>query len=118
MKKIMIALIYIVSSLLLLTLIFTLTNYFNVMSDKTMSIFKIIIPTISLFIGGIYLGLNTKFKGFCNGLKLGLIFIGIMILLNIIFISSFEFKNILYYLILLVTTSLGSMIGINIKKSD
>ncbi len=118
MKKIMVALIYIVSSLLLLTLIFTLTNYFNIISDKTMSILKIIIPTISLFIGGIYLGMNTKLKGFCNGLKLGLVFISIMIILNIIFISNFEFKNILYYLILLITTSLGSMIGINIKKSD
>ena len=118
MKKMLISLIYIVSIILLLTLIFTLTNYFNIISDKTLSIIKIIIPTISLFIGGIYLGLNTKLKGFCNGLKLGLIFIGIMIILNIIFISSFEFRNILYYLILLITTSLGSMIGINIKKSD
>ena len=118
MKKIAISLIYIVSILLLLTLLFTLINYFNIISDRTMSLFKIIIPIVSLFIGGIYLGLNTKLKGFCNGLKLGLIFIGIMIVLNIIFISNFEFKNILYYLILLITTSLGSMIGINIKKSD
>ena len=118
MKKLAISLIYIVSSILVLTLLFTLINYFNVINDKTMSIFKIIIPIISLFIGGIYLGLNTKFKGFCNGLKLGLVFIFIMILLNIIFISSFEFKNILYYLILLITTTLGSMIGINIKKSN
>ncbi len=118
MKKLAISLIYIVSSILVLTLLFTLINYFNVINDKTMSIFKIIIPIISLFIGGIYLGLNTKFKGFCNGLKLGLVFIFIMIILNIIFISNFEFKNILYYLILLITTTLGSMIGINIKKSN
>ena len=118
MKKLAISLIYIVSSILVLTLLFTLINYFNVINDKTMSIFKIIIPIISLFIGGIYLGLNTKFKGFCNGLKLGLVFIFIMIILNIIFISNFELKNILYYLILLITTTLGSMIGINIKKSN
>lgn len=118
MKKFGIALIYIISILLIFTLITTLFNYFNIMSDKTMSILKIIIPIISLFIGGIYLGMNTRLKGFCNGLKLGLIFIGIMILLNILFISSFEFKNILYYLILLITTSLGSMIGINVKKND
>ena len=90
MKKTGVALIYIISILLILTLITTLFNYFNIMSDKTISIFKIIIPIISLFIGGIYLGLNTKLKGFCNGLKLGLIFIGILIVLNIIFISSFE----------------------------
>ena len=118
MKKLAISLIYIVSSILVLTFLFTLINYFNVINDKTMSIFKIIIPIISLFIGGIYLGLNTKFKGFCNGLKLGLVFIFIMIILNIVFISNFEFKNILYYLILLITTTLGSMIGINIKKSN
>ena len=118
MKKFGISLIYIVSILLILALIITIFNYFNIMSDKTIAIFKIIIPIISLFIGGIYLGMNTKLKGFCNGLKLGLIFIGILIILNIIFISDFEFKNILYYLILLITTSLGSMIGINIKKSN
>lgn len=117
MKKILYSLVYIISVLLILLFLFTITNYFNILSDKTMSIMKIIIPIISLFIGGIYLGMNTKFKGFYNGIKLGLIFIFIMIILNIIFISSFEFKNILYYLILLITTSLGSMIGINIKKS-
>ena len=116
MKKLSIAFIYIVSSILILTLLFTLFNYFSVINNN--SIFKILIPLISFFIGGIYIGVNTKSKAFIQGIKLGLIFIGVMIILNIIFISNFEFKNILYYLILLITISLGSMIGINIKKSN
>ena len=116
MKKIGIALLYIVSSILVFTLIFTFFNYFSVLKDS--AILKILIPIISLFIGGIYLGINTSSKAFLRGIKLGLIFIGILIILNIIFISDFKIKNILYYLILLITTSLGSMIGINIKKSN
>ena len=115
MKKLGISFIYIITTLLVLTLIFTLFNYF---SFKDLSIIKMFIPVVSLFIGGIYLGLNTRFKGFCNGLKLGILFVLFMIILNIIFISEFEIKNILYYLILLISTSLGSMIGINLKKSN
>lgn len=115
MKQILISFIYIVSFVLLFTLLLTLFNYFNII-DNT-SIFKIIIPILSILIGSIYLGMHTKNSGFTKGLELGILVIIFIIIYSTI-TSKIEFKNILYYFILIITSSLGSAIGINIKKSN
>ena len=115
MKKLGISLIYIITILLVLTLILTIFNYFNIISNT--SIFKILIPIISTFIGGLIIGIKSNKRGFKEGLKLGSIFIFILLVLDIV-LFKFQFKSIIYYLILITTTSLGSMIGINIKKSN
>ena len=90
-------------------------NYFNIISNA--SIFKILIPIISTFVGGFIIGIKSNKKGFIEGLKLGSIFVLTLLILSVI-LHQFKFKSILYYLILITTTSLGSMIGINIKKSN
>lgn len=115
MKKLCISLIYIITILLVLTLILTLFNYFNIINNT--SIFKILIPIISTFIGGLVIGVKSNKKGFIEGIKLGIIFVLMLLILNIV-LSKFSLKSLLYYLILITTTSLGSMIGINIKKSN
>lgn len=115
MKKLGISLIYIITTILILTFLLTLFNYFNIINNT--SILKISIPIISTFIGGLIIGIKTNKKGFIEGLKLGSIFILILLVLNIV-VFQFKFKSLLYYLILITTTSLGSMIGINIKKSN
>ena len=115
MKRIFISLIYIVSILLFLTLILTIFNYFSIINNT--SIFKILMPIISTFMGGLIIGIKSNKKGFIEGLKLGSIFILILLILNII-LFHFKFKSLLYYLILIITTTLGSMMGINIKKSN
>lgn len=119
LKKLGMSFLFIISSILILTFLITIFNYFDIMSDKATSIFKIIIPVISLFIGGFYIGKNSFKKGFLEGLKLGLIFSVILIIFNYLGLdNSFKLKYILYYLILLISSTLGSMIGINIKKNS
>ncbi len=116
-KKIGFSLLYIVISILALTFIFTILNYFSIISDKLISIFKMFIPIISLFIGGLYLGKNSKGKIFFEGLKLGLIFSILIILINLIILSSpFKIKFTLLYLILIFSSILGSLFGFNKKK--
>lgn len=103
-------------SILSLTLLLTILNYSSFISNSIMSIFEILIPIISILIGSIYLGKRTEKKGYIEGLKLGIIFILILFILNII-ISDFKTKYILFYIILITSSILGSMIGIN-KKSQ
>ena len=118
LKNIGMSFIYIISSILILTFITTILSYFNILSDKIVSIIKIIIPIISLFIGGFYIGKISNKKGFIEGIKLGSIFSIFLIIFNFLALSnSFKFKYLLFYIILIISCSLGSMIGINKKKS-
>lgn len=58
LKNLGYSMLYIIVSIIFLTFIITFFNYFNILSDKTIAFFKIIIPVISLFIGGFYIGKN------------------------------------------------------------
>jgi putative membrane protein (TIGR04086 family) len=117
LKNLGMSFLYIIITILILTFIITVLSYFNIMSDKTISIFKIIIPIISLLIGGIYIGKRSNKKGFIEGSKLGIIFCIILAIFNYLaFDYSFKFKYLLFYLILIVSSILGSMIGINRKR--
>ena len=89
-----------------------------IMSDNIVSIFKMIIPTIALLIGGYYIGKKSIKKGFIEGLKLGLTFSIIIVIFNFLaFNNSFEVKYLLFYIILIISAILGSMIGINRKRA-
>lgn len=117
LKKLVFSLIYILITLLIITFIITFLNYFNIVSDKIISLFKILIPILSLFVGGFYIGKNSNNKGYLEGLKLGAIFSMFLTVFNFfIFNNSFKLKYLLFYLILMTSSILGSMIGINQRK--
>lgn len=117
LKNLGMSFIYIIVTILVLTFITTILSYFNILNDKITSIIKIIIPIISMLIGGFYIGKKSLKKGFLEGLKLGGIFSLILIIFNYLALNiSFKFKYLLFYLILIITSILGSMIGINKKK--
>ena len=119
LKNLGISLLYIIGTILVLTFIISIFSYFNIINDKIVSIFKIIIPIISLLIGGFYMGKRSIKKGFLEGIKLGVIFSLILIIFNFLaFGNSFKFKYLLFYLILIISSVLGSMIGINRKRAS
>lgn len=103
--------------LFILTFLTTVFNYFNLLSDSLMSFIKIVIPIISLFIGGIMMGKSSLKKGWLEGLKLGLVFSILFFILSILFFKyTFHFNNLLYYIIIITSSILGSMVGINRKR--
>lgn len=119
LKKIGIAFSYTLSILLISTFILTFLNYFNILGSNITSIFKIIIPLISLFIGGFIIGKKSKNKGLIEGLKFSLIFILILILFNYFILKmNFDFKKIIYFSIFILVTIFGSFIGINKKEKQ
>lgn len=119
LKKLGFSFIYILSTLLIITFIITFLNYFNIISDKIISIFNILIPILSLLIGGFYIGEKSNNKGYLEGLKLGSIFSIFLIIFNFLaFNNSFKLKYLLFYLILIISCIFGSMIGINKRKKQ
>ena len=104
---------------LILTLFVTTLNYFNILSINGINISKIIIPIISILSGSFYMGTNVKNKGWLEGIKLSSLVILILLIINLlIFENNFEIKDLIYYIIILVSSMVGSMIGINKKKKN
>jgi putative membrane protein (TIGR04086 family) len=97
------------------TLVITLINYFNIMGSKIVSIIRFILPLMAMFISSYRLGNMSDKKGYLEGLKLGSIII-LIFMVMVFLLDTISWKSILYYLILLLASVMGSMIGINRKK--
>ena len=106
-------------SFLILNILITIFNYFELFNSNIIKILKIITIIISIVISGIYLGINSNKKGYLEGLKLGGIIITIFLVITLI-LKPIEFTTftIFYYLIILGLSVLSSMIGINKKKTN
>ncbi len=112
-KRLLFTMLSIILSLLALTALY----YFNIISPTTNKVLKIIIILINIFISSFILGKTTDKNGYLEGIKLALIIIPIFIIFSLI-TSSLSLKVIIYYLIIAITSILGSMIGINKKKES
>ena len=95
-----------------------ITSLINLTGIKSITISKlsVILTAISFFIISLLASNKTKERGIVLGLKLGLSFIILLILINlIIFKSPFNIDRLIYYIILLTSSLLGGSIGKNIK---
>lgn len=119
LKNVGISFIYIICFLLGLTFISTLFNYINLFGNTFINVLKVIIPVISLFVGGFVIGKRTGKKGWLEGIKLSLIFLVFLTIFNYLALDfSMSLKTIIYYIILVVATTFGSMIGVNKFKPE
>lgn len=116
LKNIGISFLYIIILIIGLTFLITLLNYFNIIGSKTMAILEIIILGLSFFVGGLIIGKRSNKKGWLEGIKLSAISLIIILLFNYLGLNhNFEIKDLLFYLILIISTMFGSMVGINKK---
>ena len=105
--------LYLFSSIIILTLLLSIINYFFTIPTK---IIKLLIPIISILISSIIIGKNTKSKAYLEGLKFSSLYIILSILISILTKNPFTIRLILSYLLLLLSGIIGSMIGINLNK--
>lgn len=105
---------YIISVLVISMLIITIFSYFNILDDNTVKVLKLLSVLTSVFIGGYLIGKNGNKKGYIEGARLGIIITFILILLSLI-LKSFTVQSLLYYVIVIISTIFGSMIGV-LKK--
>ena len=107
-------------TILILMFIFSLIGnifyYFDIFSNTTMKYFEMVMVMLSSFIGGFILGINVPNKGYLYGLKLSLFMTILFIILGIIF-QNFKIVNIIYYIIVTICITFGSMIGITRKSN-
>ncbi len=119
LKNVGISFIYIICFLLGLTFISTLFNYINLFGKTFINVLKVIIPVISLFVGGFVIGKRTGKKGWLEGIKLSLIFLAFLTIFNYLALDfSMSPKTLIYYIILVIATTFGSMIGVNKFKPE
>ena len=116
MKKFVKPLLYSIILLFVLTLIITLFNYIGLIRGTVLKIIKLIIPVISFGIGGFMIGRNSNKKGWLNGIQVGLILSFIFVIINLLFKNKINILFILYYLVLILFSTIGSILGINRKK--
>ena len=117
LKKLCKIVITTILSIIILGFILTILYYFDVINNNIYNIIKMIIVLLSLFINAYLLGKSSTKYGLVEGLKLGGIILIIMLILKITTNSSFDIRTIIYSIILLLTSSIGSIIGINKKEN-
>ena len=117
LKTIYKPLLYLFSTILILNLIITIFSFFNIFSCNITIYLKFITGIVAFIIGGYKIGQKSLKKGYLEGIKLGLIGIIIMIILSIIF-KGFKYRSFIYYIVLIISSVIGSMIGINKKNKE
>lgn len=99
-----------------LTLVISILYYFNLINNNINYIFKIFIFIITFLISGIYIAKKSKKKYYLEGLKISGINILLFLIISLIFKFGFNLKQVLYYILIIIITTLGSIIGGNLKK--
>lgn len=117
MKKYVFSGLYSLSIILVGTLLSSLFYYLNVTGNKLNSSFLYATSILAIFVGALKLAKSLKYKGFITGTIYFSIWLVIMLFLSlVIFKTSFSLKNIIYYLILLIFSILGSILGKNMQE--
>ena len=106
--------ILIITSIFVSTIIINILYYFDIINVNLIKYIKLFLLVIIFLAGGIYIGKKSTSKGYINGLKLSLIIVVFTFILSII-LGNFKLIRIIYYILITICITFGSMIGINKK---
>ena len=106
---------YTLSIILIATIIITIFNYFNILNGIVLKVIELLIPLISIMIGSYMIGKQSDKKGYIEGIKYGLIWILIFVIANL-FMKSMSISGGVYFLALIIFSSLAGILGINKKE--
>ena len=115
-KNILFSIINFITSLLIANIFITILSYFNIINNSLINILNFIIPIILITINSFILGTKTNKLGLIEGLKFGSIISILFLIINIITKNN-HYKTFIYYIIIVLTSLLSSIIGINKKKN-
>lgn len=103
--------------LLLGLLLISTLYYFDIISSTFTTYFRFIYFLLVIFITSYKLGKITEKNGYLTGIKIGLLYILVFALLGVIVFSpKIHLRVLIYYLIIILTAILGSIIGIQKKN--
>lgn len=116
LKKIGTSSLYLIGIILFSTMLITALNYLNLINYTVVSVFEILILTISFWYAGYKVGTNSSKKGWLEGLKFSLIYVILFFILKtFIFRNHFQIIDIIFYVIIILSSIFGSIFGINKK---
>lgn len=117
MKKYVFPVLYSLGIMLIGTLITSVLYYFNVTSSKLNTILLYLISIISIFVGAVSLAKKNNHKGIVTGLIYFTCFFVVMVFISLAFFKiNLGLKSIIYYLILMVFSLLGGILGKNLNE--
>ena len=117
LKNLGISFLYSIICLLVLVFLLTIFNYINFIDGGFFTFFMVFDLIFSVFLGSFILSRNCSDKGWFEGLKFGFIFLLFITLLDYFgFGFNFNFKYLVFSIIILISSLLGGMVGINFKK--
>jgi putative membrane protein (TIGR04086 family) len=103
--------------LLIILFLLTLLNNFNIINYSLFSYLKFILLLSLMFVGGYIKGKNSISKGWLEGIKFSLFIVVLLTIFNYLaYDIKINSKIFMYFLIIMVVTTLGSMIGISKRK--
>lgn len=109
------SILWFIIPLLIFVLIINTLYYFDIINNTTIKYFKILSILISSFTCGFIRGKTSINKGYLNGLKLSSIIVLFFFILSLLF-KEFNLLDLIYYIIITLTITFGSMVGINKKE--
>lgn len=90
----------------------------NLMGLKTYHILVLIVMLITALISGLLVGRKLQKRGYLNGLILGIVLCFILLILGLFGKNHYGLNTFIYYLIIIIGTTFGSMIGVQKKVTD
>lgn len=98
-------------------IIFSLLLKFTGLRESQLPLLNNGVMIISIVVASIYAAIKIKEKGWINGAIVGIVYYAILLLINVLFIKSFDSSFIIISKILIstITGIIGGMIGINLS---
>lgn len=105
------------SEILIIAFFVNCLSWFSSFDSKIITIILFIIMGVLFLIWGLRIGEKTEDKGFLAGIKFAGLNILIMILLSwLLFGFAFSISQLLYYVLIILITTGGAIVGVNRKK--
>ena len=102
--------------ILILCAIFACFNLGNILYTKSTDVIIMIGMILVFAFIGFTFGKKAPSKGYLEGLKIGASLIFLLIVINLLFYQTgFSISRLIYYIVLILSSTLGSMVGINRK---
>ena len=118
MKNYLKSIVLTFGTIIVISFIINLFFYYNLVNDL---IYKILLMISIISIVGVFsflLGKKREKKGYLEGLKYGLVVVFIMFLFSIILFKNIEINMLIYYPIIIITSLIFAVIGINYRKDN
>ena len=109
MKKYIKSYLSVVIQVLIITLILSLFSYLDFISNKVYGYLELISVLLILYFNGKILGNRKDTYSFLEGVKLGIFVLLILILINLLFVHTFNSRLLIYYIMIILIPILGSM---------